>query len=113
MYTIQNLSSEYASEMEYMQYGAECNAQCWDAWTRNATDARIVPSTISLTSEESAEFINTMNIIETFIFDKCYSIICGDDSIDNWDGYVQELYNLGIERMIEIQQNAYDRYMAR
>lgn len=113
VYTIQNLSSEYASEMEYMQYGAESNAQCWAAWTRNATNARIIPTTISLTSEESTEFVTTMNEIETYIFDKCYSIICNDDSIDNWDGYVKELYNLGIERMIEIQQAAYDRYMAR
>lgn len=113
VYTIQNLSSEYASEMEYMQYGAECNAQCWEAWTANADSERHVPSNISLTADESTKQVTTMNEIETFIYDKIYQIVFGEDTVDNWDGYVEQLHQMGIDDVIAIQQAATDRYYAR
>ncbi|MGI6172996.1 MAG: extracellular solute-binding protein [Christensenellales bacterium] len=113
IYTIQNLSSEYASEMEYMQYGDESNEQCWEAWTKNATNVRTVPSCISLTAEESQKQAPIRTNIESFIWEKIYNIIFGEDSIDNWDGYVQELYGMGLQDWIDIQQAATDRYWAR
>ena len=113
IYTIQNLSSEYASEMEYMQYGAECNAQCWEAWTANATDRRHVPSTITLTSDESRTQITIMNDIETFVYDKVYQIVFGNEPLDNWDGYVQTIKDMGIDQVLAIQQAAMERWQNR
>ena len=39
--------------------------------------------------------------------------ISGAESLDNFDAFVEQLKNLGIERAIEIQQKAYDAYLAR
>lgn len=113
IYTIQNLSSEYASEMEYMQYGAECNAQCWEAWTQYGDNANMVPNTITLTAEESAVQMPIMTDIETFIYDKVYQVVFGNETIDAWDGYVQQIKDMGIDQVLAIQQAATDRYNAR
>ncbi len=113
IYTIQNLSSEYASEMEYMQYGEPVNAQCWEAWTKNANRDRVIPNMISLTAEESQTLVTKMNEIETFIYDKDYKIIFGDDSIENYDSYLEQIKGMGLDECIKIQQDAYDRYIAR
>lgn len=112
-YTIQALSSEYSSDMEAQQYNAPINAQCWEAWTTDLTNARRIPGTISLTAEESQEQVPIMNTIKTFILEKATKIICGDDDINNWDGYVETLHEYGIDKVIEIQQAAYDRYLQR
>ena len=108
-YTIQALSSEYSSDMEAQQYNAPINAQCWEAWTTDLTNARRIPGTISLTAEESQTQVPIMNTIKTYILEKVTKIICGDDSIDNWEGYVETLHTYGIDDVIAIQQAAYDR----
>lgn len=115
IYTIQNLSTEYSSEMEYMQYGEECNAQCWEAWTSNydLEYSRRIPSQISLTADEASRRTEIVTNVETFIWEKINNIVFGNDSIDNWDGYVQQLYDLGIEEAITITQTAVDRYYLR
>ena len=112
-YTIQALSSEYSSDMEAQQYNAPINAQCWEAWTTDLTNARRIPGTISLTAEESQTQVPIMNTIKTYILEKVTKIICGDDSIDNWEGYVETLHTYGIDDVIAIQQAAYDRYLVR
>ena len=112
-YTIQALSSEYSSDMEAQQYNAPINAQCWEAWTTDLTNARRISGTISLTAEESQTQVPIMNTIKTYILEKVTKIICGDDSIDNWEGYVETLHTYGIDDVIAIQQAAYDRYLVR
>ena len=71
--------------MEAQQYNAPINAQCWEAWTKDLNNKRRIPPTISLTAAESTTQVNTMNTIKTYILEKVTKIICGDDSIDNWD----------------------------
>lgn len=112
-YTIQALSSEYSSDMEAQQYNAPINAQCWEAWTKDLNNKRRIPPTISLTAAESTTQVNTMNTIKTYILEKVTKIICGDDSIDNWDSYVEMLHTYGIDDVIAIQQAAFDRYQVR
>lgn len=113
IYTIQALSSEYASEMEYMQYGDECNEQCWEAWTANCDNEWIVPSCITLTADESRDQAPVKTDIEAFIWEKIYNIIFGEDTMDNWDSYVQQMYDMGLQTWIDIQQAATDRYYNR
>ena len=115
IYTIQGLSTEYASEMEYMQYGEPCNAQCWEEWTEmyDVEHRQRIPSTITLTAEEASERTVIMTDIETFIYEKINQIVCGEDSIDNWDSYVEEIKNMGIADAIASYQAASERKWAR
>ena len=113
IYTIQALSTEYASEMEYMQYGEPCNAQCWEAWTKYADSSRHVPSTISLTAEESAIRVPIVNNVQSYAWEKAYNIIFGDESVDSWDAVVEQIKSMGIEDAIKVTQDATDRWNAR
>lgn len=112
IYTIQGLSTEYASEMEYMQYGEECNQQHWEAWTNmyDVEYSQRIPTTITLTAEEASERTVIMTDIETYIYEVINNIVFGQEDIANWDAHVQTMYDMGIERAIEITQGAVDRY---
>ena len=44
---------------------------------------------------------------------KFVKYIQGTESIDTWDSYIDELKNMGIERAIEIEQAAYERFLSR
>jgi len=112
-YTIQNLSSEYCADMELQQYGADINAECWDVWTSNCTNERHVPGAITMTAEESTTQINTMNNINVYLREKINNIVCGEDSIDNWETYVEEVKNMGIADVCAAYQAACERYWAR
>ena len=57
--------------------------------------------------------MNTMNTVRTFIREKINKIVCGDEPIDNWDGYVEQLHDYGIDECIAIKQASFERYQAR
>ena len=113
IYTIQGLSSEYASEMEYMQYGEPCNAQCWEAWTKYADSSRHVPNTISLTAEEDKIRKPIVTNVQTLAWENAYNIIFHDDTVDSWDAVVEQIKALGIDDAIKVTQDAYDRWLQR
>jgi putative aldouronate transport system substrate-binding protein len=54
-----------------------------------------------------------MNDINAFVKETELKIILGTESVDNYDKYVLQMKDLGIERALEIQQAAYERYMNR
>ena len=112
-YTIQNLSSEYCADMELQQYGAPINAECWDVWTSNVSNRRHVPGAITMTAEESTIKVNNMNNINTYLREKINNIVCGEDDINNWETYVEEIKKMGIDEVIAATQAACDRYWAR
>ena len=51
--------------------------------------------------------------INVFREEKLAKFVAGQESLDMIDDYYTTLKNLNIERAIEIQQEAYERYLAR
>ena len=68
---------------------------------------------LSMTEDESSEYANIMNEVTTLFDETFYRIIMGVESVDNYDRFIETANQMGIERAIEIQQAAYDRYLAR
>ncbi|MCI9625179.1 MAG: hypothetical protein HFI90_00170 [Clostridia bacterium] len=68
---------------------------------------------IVMTEEENKEFSEIMSDINTFREEKLAKFVSGQESLDTLNSYYETLKNLKIERAIEIQQQAYDRYLAR
>ena len=54
-----------------------------------------------------------MNEINTYTDQMILKFFIGDESLDAFDSYREQLQKMNIERAIEIQQAAYDRYLAR
>ena len=67
---------------------------------------------ITLTAEESAERTDIMVQVDTFAKEKMFQFITGAESLDNFDSYLAELKDLGIDRAKEITQEATDRFYA-
>lgn len=89
----------YSEEAEYAE----------TLWATVSTNSAALGS-ITLTAEESEEFSNIMGDISTYESENQVQFITGGKSLDEFDDYIQGLYDLNIERAIEIYQGALDRY---
>ncbi len=91
----------------------EKDQACYDVWSE-ADDTWRLPSSVSLTQEESTERAALYADISTIVKEQTAQFISGALDIEsNWDAYIASLESSGIERAIEITQAAYDRYLAR
>ena len=86
--------------------------EIWDAdWDRE--NSYSLPS-VTLTDDESREYTSTYNDISTLVNEFSAGVIVGNKNLDaEWDGFQQQLISMGIEKCIQIQQTAVDRYYAR
>jgi len=83
-----------------------------EVWRKtNMREHKIPP--VTHTTEESVEFSNINQKIKSYVLTMFYKFIYGEESIDNFDNYVNEIYDMGLERAIEIEQNALERYKDR
>ena len=91
----------------------EKDQACYDVWSE-ADDTWRLPSSVSLTQEESTERAALYADISTIVKEQTAQFISGALDIEsNWDAYIASLESSGIERAIEITQAAYDRYLGR
>ena len=92
---------------------SEKDQACYDVWGQ-ADDAWRLPSSVSLTQDESTERAALYADISTTVKEQTAQFISGALDIEsNWDAYIASLESSGIERAIEITQAAYDRYLGR
>lgn len=85
------------------------------AWIANNDGAWDLPNTLSamMSAEESEAFNAYYNEVITLYQENVLKFIVGDRSLDEFDDYVAQLKNAGIDQCTEIAQTAYDRYMAK
>lgn len=81
-------------------------------WGESAGTDSVLP-TLTMTTEEASEYNSIMNEINTYTDQMILKFFIGDESLDAFDSYREQLQKMNIERAIEIQQAAYDRYLAR
>jgi putative aldouronate transport system substrate-binding protein len=75
--------------------------------------AKYTLSRITLTPEESSEAASINNEINTYVNEMYLKFIMGAEPIENFDKYTAQLKKLGIDRYLQIQQTALDRYNKR
>ena len=91
----------------------EKDIKAFDIWGV-ADDSYILPSRISYTSDESTERAKIVAEVDTYMKENSVKFITGVLDIDTeWDNYVNQLKDLGVERAIEITQAALDRFNQR
>lgn len=83
-----------------------------DVWAKDGT-AHNIPVKISFTSEESEKYYPIYNDIKTYVTEYVCKAITGQESLDDFDKFVDKLKTMHLDEMIKIHQAAYDRYMAR
>jgi putative aldouronate transport system substrate-binding protein len=81
-------------------------------WEDHDFAKHILP-TITPTKEESSEMSKIMNDINTYRDEMTIKFIMGSEPLDNYDKYIDQMKKLGIERAIQINQAALERFNKR
>lgn len=92
---------------QYYQLPAQQSAL--NTWKNADTlDYQLPP--FKLTDEENTEFAKIMADINTYVSESYLKFLLGKQPISEFDNFVAIIKSLNIDRAIEIQQNALDRY---
>jgi putative aldouronate transport system substrate-binding protein len=82
-------------------------------WDYNREDKYNITNSLSVSAEDSAEFSQLLNDIQTFVQEVVPLFIKGDKPLSEFEAFVEQVRNMGIDRCIEIKQVALDRFNAR
>ena len=72
-----------------------------------------MPTNMTMTPDETTEYYSYFTDIQTMTREYTVKAIMGQENLDDFDSFVTSMKNVGLDRCIEIQQNALDRYNAR
>lgn len=87
-------------------------ADIWIGTNEEAVKDKI-PLGVSQTASESKEAANILDSLNTFTLENTLKFLTGERSLDEFDQFVSELNDIGLQRLLEIKQAAYDRYLER
>lgn len=82
-----------------------------EIWAAGMDDSYVIPSEVALNTDESSEATAMYSDIETHCLEHIAKFINGDKPLEEFDAFVQTIYDLGIEDFLAIYQGAYDRCM--
>jgi len=89
---------------------AKTAGKIWDA---NREDKYNITSSLSVSQEDSAEYSRLLNDINTYVIENIAPFITGEKSLSEFDAYVNQIKDMGIDRCVEIKQEALNRFNAR
>ena len=105
-----NQSNNYLDQ--YYQLDEQKEAiQIWNKDMDYVKQTMLPPVTKTL--EESEELSNILTELQTYSEETILKFINGEEPMENWDTFIQNLKDMQAERAVEIQQNAVDRYLGR
>lgn len=96
----------------FLGTSAEKALDAYNVWNKDSNDY-MLPVALTMTAEEGQEYSTTYGDILTFVYETIPQFIIGSKPISEFDDFVNQIKSMGIERCIELQQNALDRYIAR
>lgn len=109
-----NYNGPFVQDLRYLEqyYTIDTQKETNKVWgATNAAKYKVPP--ITPTTEESKEYSTIMNEINTYRDEMTLKFIFGDESLDNFDNYVETMKGLGLDRALEIQNAALERYNSR
>ena len=94
-------------------YTVDLQFECDPVWSTNADADYQMPTAISMTTEESEEYAAIYSDIQTLISENLSQFATGVRPMDEWDAFVDQIIDMGIEDCIAIKQAAVDRFYTR
>ena len=86
---------------------------CLDLWASCGDKDYVMPN-VTLNTEESETYGAIFSNVNTHVSEMTLRFINGTDDIDaGWDEYVAQIEGMGIQKVIDCYQAAYERYEAR
>ena len=67
-----------------------------------------------MTTDETAKYVSIESDLSTYLDSRILEFITGSADVDGeWDAFVDTLYSMGLQDMIDLKQDAYDRAVER
>lgn len=109
-----NYHGPFIQAKEYVEqyYTTQEQKDALVVWGNSEAEKYNLPKII-FTPEESSEVANILNNITTYVDEKTVRYIIGLEDLSTFDSYIEELKNFGLDRMLELYQGAYERYLKR
>ncbi len=98
------------TERKIASFTSEAEKEAFDIWITGHTGELIYQG--KLTVEESEEYNSLASDIATAVSEQCLRFVTGERSLDEYDDFIDDLNSMGMERLTELKQAAYDRYLA-
>ncbi|WP_088104860.1 extracellular solute-binding protein [Halalkalibacter urbisdiaboli] len=113
-YVRSSYGGPFIQDVRYLEQYLELPEQkdAIQIWSDSAENEILLPL-ITLTAEESREYASIMSDLETYYDEMVVKFIMGAEPLENFDKFVETLKGMGIERAIELQQAALERYEQR
>ena len=105
-----NQSNNYLDQYYQLEEQKEA-IQIWNRDMDYVKKTMMPPVTKTL--EESEELSNILTELRTYSEEIILKFVKGEEPMENWDTFLQNLRGLQAERAVELQQNAVDRYLGR
>lgn len=105
-----SLVMEWENQSLYFHHDIYESAR--EQWQK-ANYQNLFPQTMSYSYDESSILTLILYSIETYVYQSSVNFIMGLQPLSEYDSFVQSLLDIGIEEVIELNQNALDRYFSR
>lgn len=90
------------------------NIAALDLWSSDANGpVRAGLPSITMLTEEASEYANTYNELSTYVEEMFSKFIMGTEPLSNFDQYQETLTSMGLDRVMELQNAALQRYYER
>lgn len=94
-------------------FSSDAAVAALELWNSTQDNAYTMPSGVALSSEESSKASALQSDIYTYVAECVPKFILGEMSTEtDWETFVSECENMGLQTVIDIYQTAYDRYAA-
>ena len=105
-----SLSPYVQDPRQFAQFslGTEDQKEANEYWARG-DQSLLIPNTTK-TVEETEEYSEIMSEVYTYVSEMSTKFIMGLEPLSGFDDYISTLKKMNVERVIEIEQAAYDRY---
>lgn len=84
-----------------------------ETWTEQTSSENVLPSGVTLTAEETQQVTAALGDITTAASTETLKFIMGARDFDTWGDYCQDINAMGLEDVVAVYQDAYQRYLAR
>ena len=82
-----------------------------EIWATGCDDAYVIPQSVSMNSDENDIYTAKYAGLSTYVEENVTKFLTGDKAMAEWDGFVQGLWDMGLQDCIDAYQSAYDRAM--
>lgn len=113
-YEMAYTNGPFVQDRDYLlqYYATDAQKEALTRWSDTDAAAYKLPK-ITISLDVSNEYSALVSELQTYRDEMTIKFIRGEESIDKFDAYMSTLESMGINRLQEIYQSAYDEYQSR